>query len=421
MYLSSSPDHREIAQEPLSGKDVLKIVCYSVEEEESSQRYILNFENGKQLRVSEFTLQIFQIFDGKTSLDDIALIMKERFGADDGYMFVNGFIGSYLIPLGLLENHPRLPGYRKTKQSNPNYFIISRDLPIYFRNGISRLSRNLKFMMRKSVFASFTILLSICCWIMFNSIIVEGLEPLDFSFIPISYLILLISVFIHELGHLSAAESYGHSPQSIGIGISFFFSGIYCNLRSIWNLSRRKRIVIDLAGIYFQVYFALVIIIYSWLTTSPQLIYVALYIFYIVVFNLNFLIPISDGYWIIADLSDSSNLRRDSMISIKELFTKRKVGSRINVLYGFVSISMIVVLFFITLLMLPDMIILLDWSLLSLLTIASSGNLDILSFLNFSLNIFYIMPIIYILILPVMFVVSYLRRRRSLSSLSITQ
>lgn len=62
----------------------------------------------------------------------------------------------------------------------------------------------------------------------------------------------LVIILLHELGHATAAYRFGIEPQEIGFGLYFIFPVFYTNVTCIWSLSVRERIVVNLAGIYFQ-------------------------------------------------------------------------------------------------------------------------------------------------------------------------
>lgn len=77
---------------------------------------------------------------------------------------------------------------------------------------------------------------------------------------------------------------------------------------NIWKLRRKQRIVVDLAGIYFQLLFLLPIILVHFMTNLDLK-----YVIYAI--NLSFLFDLNpffrfDGYWVFTDLLGIANLRQ---------------------------------------------------------------------------------------------------------------
>ena len=129
------------------------------------------------------------------------------------------------------------------------------------------------------------------------------------SFLPMAGLFML-SMVAHELGHASASARYGVPARDIGFGLYLIYPVFYNDVTSAWRLPRRQRVVIDLAGAFFQflvgAVYALVGRVTGWhvfeLTAVAVFSLGALYI----------LLPIFkfDGYWLWTDLLGVDNLSR---------------------------------------------------------------------------------------------------------------
>jgi putative peptide zinc metalloprotease protein len=129
------------------------------------------------------------------------------------------------------------------------------------------------------------------------------------SFVPVAGLF-MASMVAHELGHASASARYGVPARDIGFGLYLIYPVFYNDVTSAWRLPRRHRVVIDLAGAFFQflvgAVYALVGRVTGWLVFELTAVAVfslgALYI----------LLPIFkfDGYWLWTDLLGVDNLSR---------------------------------------------------------------------------------------------------------------
>ena len=53
-------------------------------------------------------------------------------------------------------------------------------------------------------------------------------------------------------GHASASARYGVPARDIGFGLYLIYPVFYNDVTSAWRLPRRQRVVIDLAGTFFQ-------------------------------------------------------------------------------------------------------------------------------------------------------------------------
>lgn len=123
---------------------------------------------------------------------------------------------------------------------------------------------------------------------------------------------ILVSSFFHELGHASACKYFGVQHGGIGFGLYLNFPVLYTNVTEIWKLSRWKRCVVNIAGIYFQSYWLFFLLLMFFLTENDILRYL------ILIMNLGFLVTLNpffkfDGYWIASDLLGVPNLRSRSL------------------------------------------------------------------------------------------------------------
>jgi len=123
------------------------------------------------------------------------------------------------------------------------------------------------------------------------------------------YGIFLGTLLIHEFGHASAACRYGSRPHDIGITVYLIYPAFYSNVSSVWKLRRWQRVVVDLAGTYFQFVAAAALLVgYAWTEWPPLRIAILLTIG-TTVFSLNPVLKF-DGYWLVADALGVTNLSK---------------------------------------------------------------------------------------------------------------
>lgn len=141
---------------------------------------------------------------------------------------------------------------------------------------------------------------------------------------------LFVILFFHELGHSLSAKKFNINVKEIGFGFYYIFPVLYVNLKESWKLKKKKRIVINLSGIYFQLiigfFLSVFVLFYEQNTLSSSILKMNLSI---ILLNLNPFLKF-DGYWILSDLLEETNLLKTSNSLIKEKFklkTKNKFSN----------------------------------------------------------------------------------------------
>lgn len=149
--------------------------------------------------------------------------------------------------------------------------------------------------------------------ILFFSMALPLKDQLNFSFGELWILFIISNIFIifHEIGHSCANLKFNLPVKKIGFGIYFIIPVFFSNVTGIWLLPKKKRVIVNVAGIYFQLLlssiFIAIFFIFNDLAIRKILLYfissntlVALYSF----------IPFfrNDGYWIYSDVFNIPNL-----------------------------------------------------------------------------------------------------------------
>lgn len=101
------------------------------------------------------------------------------------------------------------------------------------------------------------------------------------------FVFMLLSSFFHELGHASACKYFGLHHGGIGFGLYLNFPVLYTDVTEVWKLNRMQRCVVNIAGVYFQSYWLLALLIAFLLTNNDMLRYL------ILTMNLSFLMTLN--------------------------------------------------------------------------------------------------------------------------------
>lgn len=174
------------------------------------------------------------------------------------------------------------------------------------------------------------------------------------TFVPYFILLLFISTIFHELGHASASHFFKARHGGIGFGFYLYFiPAFFADVTDIWRLSKWKRIIVNSAGIYFEIIYCLLLLIIGFFIKYHILEILALAISVKALYNL---IPFlrADGYWILSDLLNKPNLNFHAMNNLKlillstfknekSILTKKDY---LIALYGGFNIVMIALFFY---------------------------------------------------------------------------
>jgi putative peptide zinc metalloprotease protein len=119
--------------------------------------------------------------------------------------------------------------------------------------------------------------------------------------------LVLVSGFVHELGHTTASIRYGAPGGQIGFGLYIVYPVFYSDVSAAWTLPRRERVVVDVGGVYFQLLVVVCYLLLFRFTGWEAARLAAVGALGLVTFAL---IPIFkfDGYWLLSDALGLPNL-----------------------------------------------------------------------------------------------------------------
>lgn len=170
------------------------------------------------------------------------------------------------------------------------------------------------------------IILAIYFFYNYFEMISFSLERLDLYTFLLVFIILFISTFFHELGHASACKHCGELPGAIGFGIYINIPVFYADVTNIWALDRRKRMLVNLGGVYFQGLLLIPCYLAFFHSHNSLLGYLILCTVFNFLFVLNPFLKF-DGYWILSDFLGIPNLRQRANELITYFLNKiRKKG-----------------------------------------------------------------------------------------------
>ncbi len=285
--------------------------------------FVVSTPDNRQFRVSALAKDLLGQFDGTRDLEQVAEYLKGR-SLDVSAEQLRELVETRYGPMGLFEGYPE-PSKAVSAAKG-----LGAGLPLLLRwdllpgSLVNALSRPLGFLFNKFVAA-----VGVAAIILSHILVYFGpasAEPLSQGTFLWALLLCLGSVLIHELGHSAAVSRYGGRPGSIGFGLYVLMPTFYADVTQIWRFSRRRRMVVDIGGVYFhQLAFALFAALGA-ATGQSEFIAACRFIDLMTVIALN---PVFrfDGYWLLADWLGLPNLYRLALGHLGRL-AKRLLGQR---------------------------------------------------------------------------------------------
>ncbi len=137
------------------------------------------------------------------------------------------------------------------------------------------------------------------------------------KYILLNYLFIAIIGIFHEIGHSTASAKYGINSKEVGFGFYLVFPVFYTDISRIWLLNKRKRVIINAAGIYFQLIISIIIVSIFFLgkySINYQILLKTIFLsnFSLCFFAMNPFLR-NDGYWMYSDFFNLPNLTAKAM------------------------------------------------------------------------------------------------------------
>ncbi|HEY9060858.1 MAG TPA: hypothetical protein VIO64_10225 [Pseudobacteroides sp.] len=313
----------------LTEKDLLKIKDYeahSLDVAEEGNNFVLSFANGVYLKVSDSTLKFVSRLDGTKPIDDIIEELKEEEGIYLRKEQVESFIYENLSKNCLLTNEE----YNSKSGVIPDGSQLWFHFPLFRGERINVILKPVSVLFKKVAVIS-SILLFIVLQIYF---VINGFYS-DINFSNVLHMntagtlvIVFVSFILHEMGHAAAGVYYNIRIGNMGLGIYLFRPVFYTDLSEAWKLNRKKRMVTNFGGLYFQIVYAAILSVILLFTDAFILKISIILIVVSVLMNLDPILRL-DGYWILSDLFGVVNVNDrafDMLVKvIQKIFTKKDI------------------------------------------------------------------------------------------------
>lgn len=301
-------------------KDSLEIFhldCSSV-----TPSYVVKIEGERSYVISEKLRKILLLLDGKRSTREVAHIMSSEKCPAISYKQIQQIISDFLWKNGLIEqvdssDLPNKPALSPEKKNRSFHFTLK--VPLISPRMAAKVAKKLTWFF--DPFVVIMGLIAVCSAhlaVYLEWFLPRPNAPLEPSQLFVIFLMVVVTVLFHELGHATACHAYGTNHGAIGFCLYLIFPAFYVDLSNTWRLRCRQRAIIDVAGMYFQLLVTVPLFCLYVLTGTPYYAHVIYAIDLMVLLSLNPIFKF-DGYWLLVDLSGIVNLHKKVTRVVKEI------------------------------------------------------------------------------------------------------
>ncbi len=278
--------------------------------------------------VARTVVDLVELFDGRCEIQEAIALYGEKYPGRYSVESLERLIHDFLLPRRLILASGEDAAAADPATGRRKSFLYLQ-LPLLGPRVVQPIAAALAWAFRPWVILAW-IPLFVLLHVYFYGTLAAG-HDLDFNRLDLGGLLVLMLLstlgsFLHELGHATAAASFGCRRLEIGWGLYLVFTVLYTDVSEAWRLPRRQRAVVDIGGIYFQSFF-LAAMTALYVTTGAE-IYLFAFLFsdLALASSLNPFLRL-DGYWLMSDLFGIPNLRQQTWALLRHGAGKLGLGS----------------------------------------------------------------------------------------------
>ncbi len=274
--------------------------------------YLVHLPNGRKFQVSQDMAAALRLLNGRNSPENLAQQLSIQMRRTVTEQEVDWLINEKLAPLGILA---ALDNQARATPSKPNREALALrfKVPLLSEKVLRPFTSLGQYLFAKPVLICL-LLLSVgvhipIYWQLQNTLSASIPLMAQSYTSPVILVVLGLSVFVHELGHLSACHRYGARYGKLGVGIYLFHPVAYVDVTDSWRLPRWQRVTIDLGGMYFELILCGLLYGLYLYTHDPAFLLAVFVVDSKFIPNLNPMFKY-DGYWALSDIIGTPNLHK---------------------------------------------------------------------------------------------------------------
>lgn len=307
-----------------------------------------------RVKISSELYSFLMLIDGEKTLQVLVDEYNLKFKSFLTNDFVHDFLFVKLAKFGIIQNN----AIEIRLNEKPNYLKLS--FIVVNVKLVSKFTKYLKYLFQykvmKTILVTILLILGLCFWMFSSQFFYTNIAKSEWL---LFFFMSFVGVTFHEFGHASAAHYFGAKHGGIGGGFYLFMPVYFADVTDIWKLPKSQRIVVNLAGMYFEFIYAVFLILVGIIFQYNAIILLACIYSISILRNLN---PFarSDGYWVLSDAIEKPNLMYHGLQKIKQIFKSKKAWNRMDyflLFYGLVCYGFILFFLYFVLIKNPDSIL----------------------------------------------------------------
>ncbi|MDQ1631938.1 MAG: putative peptide zinc metalloprotease protein [Frankiaceae bacterium] len=263
--------------------------------------------DGQTLQLTPLLYGVLEAVDGVRGPAEIATELSEKIGKAASADDVSFLLEKKLRPLGVLigadGTSPVAPKANPLLALRPRVAVSNPDVTRRLTGPFARL---FAWWIAVPMTVAFFVLTA---WVLFAKGLGTAAHQAFYEpgLLLAIFGLTVLSAGVHEFGHAAACRYGGATPGTMGFGLYIVFPAFYTDVTDSYRLDRRRRLWVDLGGLYFNAILCVASVALWWATGWDALL---LLVGTQVLQMLRQLTPVirADGYHILADITGVPDL-----------------------------------------------------------------------------------------------------------------
>jgi len=288
-------------------------------------QWVLNINNERNLIINHWTKSLFDLLKRAESLKQAHFLFNQHFDVNLTFNNFQEILDKNFQGYGILKGD-ELKKKKKFKE------YVKWKVQLFNPEIAHQLAKPFQFLFQPKLF-----------WFLFSGLVLAGVFLIAFFMtnhgldtpmnqVPLLFLIFTFAMLFHELGHIAACNQFNVKSGGMGFGFYFLFPVVYADITNIWSARKGKRIIANLAGIFMDLLYALVIFLCYLIFQKVLFLYAAVVLVIEALLELNPFIR-SDGYWVLSDYTETPNLLHHANKNISILVIGIKAKKSLKIIF----------------------------------------------------------------------------------------
>lgn len=298
------------------------------------QKFIIEFGDNRRILVSARMAELVGLIDGVSTTEQIAARLADKWGSRVSASQVDQVISATLVTTGIVHR-PRVLN-QPIERRWPDLLGHSLKLTLIPSRIVRRITPWLEPIYCWPVVVIGLMAIMVSRFILYANILdVKEMAGTPDQYLYV-FLVIFLTVIIHEFGHAAAVGKWGGRPGDIGLTLYFLFPALFTDTSDSWRFGRWQRAAVDAGGAYFQLLSSLVLVVVYLINHSPIALLACVAMDSLLALSLNPFFKF-DGYWVVSDILGVPNLHKNSLRQLGSLclrvFSKgssRQTAERMN-------------------------------------------------------------------------------------------